>query len=107
MSWNTNGIVNNPAANAILADTGALPSASTTLVNVKLVITATVDILVVFEHRNAANDAVVSQGIPCRPSDSISIDFRGLEYALNERFRLRVFGAVTGNVQGSLFMYWG
>lgn len=95
----------NPAANAIIIDTGALP-AGVYDVQAFMSYSASVsgtDDFIHFEHRDAANAVTLSAWRlpnPTRDND-MSMGF-ALTLALNERLRVRNGTAITGKVAGTI-----
>lgn len=98
----SNGILTNPLANAILADTG--PAIVDDTHDITLLVSATVAAFVSLERRNAANDATVwSHAFPVGPNAPLVVHVGNTMQCLqDERFRIRVVNAVVGMVQGSL-----
>ena len=103
----TSGRINNPSANAVLADTGPVPEITGYLAQV--VVSSTVDAKVMLEIRNATNTATVwSFMIAVKASDTKPINFGGVfELEPVERLRLvmdpNLVGSLTGSIQGGLF----
>jgi len=101
--WATAGLQTNPAANAVLADTGALPPQS---LNMTMFCSCTVACTVVLEHRNAANNANVvdpltgnthAQGFFIGAQGSQANPFpQAIFLEDQERVRLRLNTAITG-----------
>jgi hypothetical protein len=84
MGWFSAGVQVNPATDAILADTGALPDTGHGAI--KIVLGATVIAVCSIEHRNAANNANLhSQAIACPVNGVFNIDLPGLDWAAGER----------------------
>lgn len=105
MPWITGGLQTNPAAAAILADTGARsgPAGSTeTILELRLLVSASAACGVEIQHRNAANNANVWQhafrvgaDVPLNVEIPVTI-------ANTERVRVVMLTAPTGQVQASL-----
>jgi hypothetical protein len=102
-SWVTAGVQVNPAANAILADSGPVTFGTHKLT---IIVASTAAAVVVLEHRNAANSAnLESQIIPVNANVPFAFALgTGLDTAEGERIRLRLNAAITGSVQGSIFI---
>lgn len=105
------GFINNPAANAILADTGQLPAGNYDLkVWVSLYSDTTGNGAMVLERRDAANAANIwsAEIMACAAGAS---SFQNIERTLsvplqeNERFRIRNVVALAGTatVQATIF----
>jgi hypothetical protein len=104
MAWVTAGILNNPAANTILADTGALASAGSATIQV--ILGADIAAVATLEHRNAANSANINaQVIATGANQAFIAEFPNLSWAVNERFRVRLNNAIVGNAQASIFTF--
>jgi hypothetical protein len=104
MNWFSAGIQTNPGANAILADTGAMPSAGKGTLQITL--GANVAAVAALEHRNAANDATLnSQVIACAINQAFDTNFPNLEWVAGERFRVRLTAAIVGSAQASIFIF--
>jgi hypothetical protein len=98
MAWYTGGILNNPAANTILADTGAVPGGDQ-----KVILGADVATVCTVEWRNAANTANnAAQVIAVPANQSMDFDFRGIPFATGERLRVRLNTTIVGNCQVSI-----
>jgi len=103
MAWATAGIQTNPATDAILADSGALPGG---VGAVTVVIGGSVAFIVTVEHRDAANTAnVKTQVLAAGANDPFSVELPGINFAASERIRVRLNAGVTGSVQASLFTF--
>lgn len=100
--WITSGIMTNPAANTIFAEFIA-PADNN--YRCSFLGASTVGAIVFYEWRNTTNTAnVVSQAFPLPAmtpfAHSIPIP---LFLLANERVRIRLSAAITGQAQGSLF----
>jgi hypothetical protein len=101
-AWDTAGIQVNPAASAVLADSG--PKAGGAF-DALVILGANVAVVATVEWRNAANTAnVKSQVIAVGANQVIQLKFP-VDLALNERVRVLNNAAVTGSVQASVFTY--
>lgn len=107
-NWDTAGILTNPAANAILADTGpqTYPTSgdgSGTL-NFTVIVSSTVACIVHIELRDAANAATIKSQAVILPANGTFQSIKNLAVPLNggERLRLRLQAAITGSAQGSI-----
>jgi len=101
MAWFSAGVLNNPAVNAILADTGAIPNAGSGRAIV--VFSSDVAAIAIIEKRDAANTSNLNtQAIILAANETVSVELLGMVWAVNERFRVRLNAAVTGNVQASI-----
>ena len=104
MPWAGGDLFTNPAANVVLADTGAFsPHDCDPL----LVVWASTGIEVIFEHRDANNSVTLKdQILPCTLS-LLVLALKHIAVARNERFRLllrtALDGAVGGEVEASIF----
>lgn len=104
MPWFSAGIQTNPAAAAVLADTGALAVGGRGAI--KIILGANVAIVCTIEHRNAANLANVnSQTIAVGANQVLDLDLPGLDWVAGERFRVTVNVAVVGSAHASIFTY--
>jgi hypothetical protein len=103
MSWFSAGLLANPVANTILADTGAMTVAGSA--KLKLVMGADVGMVVFLEQRNAANSANINSQVLANAANSpYDLEIPGVEWAAGERFRLRLSIALTGSAQASIFL---
>ncbi len=103
MAWASEGILTNPALDAILADSGALPACTT---GVTVLLGGSVACICTLEHRNAANTAnIASQVIAITANQLLPMDLPGVVFAANERIRIRLNVGVTGSLQASLLTY--
>lgn len=109
-NWYTAGIQTNPAANAIIADTGplAFPNSGngSGTMNFTVIVSSTVAAIIHVEIRDAANTAVVRSQAFMVPANTTFQSVKNIAIPLDggERLRLRMNGAVTGSVQGSIFL---
>jgi len=98
----TEGPLVNPAAGAVLADTGQLPAGS---YSVQVLMQAGANNTYTFEWRNAGNTADLwSQILRFNPAvgDMLNLSFR-LDIANdNERFRILITGLVAATYQGTI-----
>jgi hypothetical protein len=105
MPWLTGGLQTNPAAAAVLADTGARsgPAGSTEAsLELKLLATASAACGIEIQHRNAANNANVWQHAFRVAADTIvNVDIP-VTVANGERVRVVMLTNPTGQVQASL-----
>ncbi len=96
----TQGVVANPAAGAILADTGQAPAKGEYTVYV--VAWASAAAQMTLQHRdaaNAANIAAVEFGVPAGDTVSFSLPF---SLDVNERVRVVMRAALTGNAAAAI-----
>jgi len=99
--------VTNPAANAIIIDTGALPAGDYDIqafMSYSYSVSGT-DGFLILEHRDSANAATLSAWRlpnPTRDND-MSMSF-ALELALNERLRVRNETGATGKAAGTIMI---
>ena len=98
---------NNPAANAIITDTGPLPAGS---YDIKFALSNAITVMAVpgsttFEHRDAANAASLYNwdltGASGVFSGSMVVEYAAV-LAENERLRVRQTQAFTGSVAGTI-----
>jgi hypothetical protein len=97
----TAGVLTNPAANAILADSGEINDGQHEM---QLILSSNVAAVIFFEHRNTANTGnVFTQAflIGANQSFTVKID-KFVTLNAGERFRLRLNSGVTGTLQGSI-----
>lgn len=101
-AWYTNNIVTNPAANQIIADTGAIGDGWGH--DFDVCVSSTAIAAIVIEWRDATNTAnVFAHIIPIPANGSVCFTSRGsLTFQVGERVRLRMNSAITGSVQGSI-----
>lgn len=100
MGWSTNGIKTIALAPQILAESPVFGADSSG--NVKVIVSSTVPVIVTFEQRNPANDAVLkSQAFICPANDTKDVEFM-VEPLQDQRFRLTIAALAAGFVQGSL-----
>ena len=102
MPWATQGRLTNPTANTVLADTGPLPQGPT--LAPQIVASSTVLVQLLFQRRNAANDATITeQSIVVLANSSTDIPIKHhMELQDGERLRVATFANVTGTVQASI-----
>jgi hypothetical protein len=101
--WVTNGVMTNPAANAILAES-VIPADATKKFSV--VVSTNVAAIVFVEWRDSTNTANLrSQAIllPANQTVQVWADFVP-NFAADERIRIRLNTGVTGTMHGSLFI---
>jgi hypothetical protein len=100
MGWFSAGPLTNPAIDTILADTGAAPANSAT---VNIVVASTVAAVAMIEKRNAANTVnVSSQVVPVTANGIVSVKLPDINWVDNERLRVRLTAAITGQIQCSI-----
>jgi hypothetical protein len=100
MGWFSAGPLTNPAIDTILADTGAAPANSATVI---VVVASTVACVAMIEKRNALNTAnVSSQVVPVPLNGIVSVKLPDINWVDNERLRVRLTAAVVGQVQCSI-----
>jgi len=109
MAWYTEGAKTNPANGEVLADSGPLTEGAVTLNSVPVpvvIISSTVNAMVVLQLRNPANDSTVaSQGFAVGAhSPFVMPSFGSISLQSGQRLRLVLVGGVTGAMQGSLFL---
>ena len=105
MPWITGGLQTNPAAAAVLADTGPRsgPAGSTdTILELILLASASAACGVEIQHRNAANNASVWQHAFRVAADSPLCLPLPVTIANGERVRVVMLTNPTGQVQASL-----
>lgn len=103
MAWADGTIQTNPAANAILADSGALLAGQT---GVKIILGGNIACVATIEHRDAANTGNVrTQTIASVANGVVDIDLPGITFALNERIRVRNNVVLVGSVHASIFTF--
>ena len=103
MAWATGGILTNPAADAILADSGPLPAGQS---NVKVMLGGNVACVATVEWRDAANATNIrSQTIAIAVNQLIELEFPGVTFSLNERIRVRNNLVLVGSVHASVFTF--
>jgi hypothetical protein len=105
MSWYTEGAKSNPAANTVLADTGALTGGNKTII---VLADCNVAADVTIEHRNDSNTSTIeSQQISILANGTISITlpYGTLTFATDERLRVIVKSTITlGTAQASILI---
>lgn len=100
MAWDTAGIVTDPAAAAILADTGAL---SLGLFDFTIIVYVNTAGRIELVHRNALNNADVKKQIIYSLGTSEPIIFHFSQaLALSERIVVRCRDGFTGDAQASI-----
>jgi hypothetical protein len=105
MAWSTAGILTNPAIDTILADTGAVATTSGP-VDIHVIVGGSVASIITIEHRNSTNTAnISSQVVAFGANVAEEFDLKNIILAASERVRLRLNAAVTGSIQGSIFMF--
>ena len=103
MTWFSGAVAVNPAANDILADTGALAAGVS---NVSVVVATSVAAIVSIEHRDAANTTTLhSQLVAVSGLGTLSCELPGVSLAANERIRLRNTTILVGSIQGSITVF--
>jgi hypothetical protein len=103
MGWFSAGPLTNPIIDTILADTGPAPANSA---DVDIIVASTVAAVVMIELRNAANTLnVSSQTIPVPLNGIVSVTLPDINWATNERLRVRLTAAVVGQVHCSILSY--
>lgn len=96
--WVTNGPINNPATGEILADTGAIPAGTLSLT---ILVFTDVGFTMNLVQRNALNTANVNIQ-PIAVLGQYTVVGIPAVLVLNQRIRLEVDTAVTGNIQASI-----
>lgn len=105
MAWIPGTRLSNPNAGAVLFDTGPLTADRSWSPHV--LVCATVAAQVLFQRRNAANDATLQEQIfPVAANQPFSFAVNGqIDVAEGERLRLVLNANITGAVQCSMF-FW-
>lgn len=102
--WATEGMIVNPAADTLMADTGQLAAG---VYDFDLWLYNGGDAFESYHcsHRNAANDANVKDHVNTLPTIGQYAGPWAKSYLIetNERFRVTNFNAVVGSVQASIF----
>jgi hypothetical protein len=113
--WSTSGVLINPATDAIVCDSGALPAApdgGQATTGVRVIFASTAAALVQIEHRNADNTAnVTTSRAPNGEAQAFSvpanqqIDVRDFLVIIspNDRVRVRLLAGVTGRLQCTIW----
>lgn len=113
--WVTSGVILNPALNTILCDTGpmlAAPDGGATTTTIRFAVTATVQLFVALEHRNAANDGLVAtvaaptgETMAYAVPASTTSDVRMITLVINnnDRIRVKVLATIAGAAQCSIW----
>lgn len=106
MPWHASGRLTNPAANAVLVDTGPLPAASRSYA---LHLGGTGAVVVEVQWRNAANTSTLRSQIYAAPSNTVSQTPpppQGSEFDMStdERLRVVTVNNPNGDVSVSLFV---
>jgi len=99
------GIANNPAASAILVDTGALAQGIFDIqVSMSGAITVGGGRALILEHRNAANAATLNNWSMLLANTGVSMfsEQFAMTIALNERLRVIVEAGMTGEVTATI-----
>lgn len=103
MAWATAGIITNPTANQVIADTGPLPA---TAFVPTFMCWANVSCLITLRHRNATNTADLHTQQLFLSTEGTSFQLFGLPTAVtlgaNERLILTVDNVFTGQIQCSI-----
>lgn len=99
------GVVTNPAAGAVLVDTGPLSAGSRSAL---VIVAATVATRFRYQWRDAANTNVVQEQyfiVPANGTVVLPTPVAGQEYTMQEGERLRVIvdAGITGSASASLF----
>lgn len=98
------GEQNNPTTASVMADTGALTPG---VYEILVMASASADAQMQVEHRNAANDGVVSDTAIFYIAGGSGAEFRG-RYDINttsERFRVMMNGNLTGDAVATIFAW--
>lgn len=102
--WYSEGQKVNPAANDLLADTGAFkPSVNKTF---KVLVSSSAAASIQLQHRDSANTTTLrSQLIHVVALTPLTIDpmVNGITLGENERFRVVVDTTLVGTIQASIF----
>jgi len=102
--WVSAGILTNPATNAIMADSDVLPEGGVTQVTVFC--GSSVATIFAVEHRDETNTTTLhSQVISVAAFGTIELNFPGVAYISNERFRIRLIAGITGSAQCSIIHF--
>lgn len=106
MPWANGGIMTNPATNAVLADTGALPNGGS--VSAMLMMSTNVAAIVRYQWRNAANDTTMKEHVFTLGANSNTIIYSPLsnmefDIGPGDRLRLLLNAGVTGTMCCSIF----
>lgn len=103
-TWNSALLQTNPAANAIVADTG--PALGDNARKWYTICSSTVSAILIVEHRDAANATNLhSQGFFLPANGTVTMGPDSALVVLNgERVRLRLNAAVTGSLWCSVFL---
>lgn len=100
MNWYSEGVQTAPAANTILADTGALGSSGSRAFN--LILNATIALGVTLEWRNSDNTANVQTQVLSIPAGQCVQYTGALAMDESQRLRVRTNAVTLGNVQASI-----
>jgi hypothetical protein len=103
MAWYTSGLLVNPGVDAILADTGPM-TAATRKLPPEMIVSSSVPIDVMVEHRDAANSTNLNSHrfrVQKNVTHYLNVSHT-LAMGANERVRIRLVAAVTGTVQASI-----
>lgn len=102
MSWLAGAIVNNPAANTVLIDTGPIPEGPQGLPTI--LVSSEAAAIVLFQLRNAADNATLKSHAIIVPVGTTYIQSPGnIEVGAGERVRCVLFAAIAGRMQVSFF----
>jgi hypothetical protein len=97
----TNGVLVNPAVNAILADTGPLPGPANHTATI--IASSSVAMVIVLEYRDAANGANLwAHTFPIAAQQPFKLDINLTMNADLERLRVRLQAAIAGQAQVSI-----
>lgn len=101
MPWASQGVLSNPVANAVLADTGALLAITCTFT---IIISTQYASRVTIALRDSSNTADVSSHIIRTLSDGPTMltGLGGVLMGLNQRLVIRAESAILGEVQASI-----
>jgi hypothetical protein len=97
--WVTNGIVTNPAAATVIADTGAIGGGASTYT---VIVAATVISRFEMAVRNAANNADVTVQNFFVPANGNFTAVLPIDVPPGGRIVIRTPASITGSVQGSI-----
>lgn len=101
MPWSSQGVLSNPVANAILADTGALLAVTCTFT---IIVSTQYAARVTIALRDATNTSDISSQLIRTLSDGPTMltGLGGVLMALNQRLVIRAESAILGEVQASI-----
>lgn len=104
-TWNSAGVLTNPAVNTIMADSGAQNEG---LRHWSVLCSSSVAAVLVVEHRDGTNTVNVtghSQAFVLAAMNTAELTpAAGLFFLQDERIRIRLNAAVTGTAQCSVFV---